>query len=91
MGHSQDEAVAWMNDWMTRGFAAFEQLIDPDTAYCLGDAPGLADLCLVPQLYNAYRWSCDLAPFPRLTGIKERCLALPAFDAARPENQQDAI
>ena len=90
LGHGQDEAVAWMNDWMTRGFAAFEQLIAPDTPYCFGEAPGLADLCLVPQLYNAHRWGCDLAPFPRLTGIEARCLALPAFDAARPENQQDA-
>lgn len=91
MGHSQDDAVVWMNDWMTRGFAAFEQLIEPDTAFCFGDAPGLADLCLVPQLYNAHRWGCDMSPFTRLTDIETRCLALPAFDAARPENQPDAI
>ncbi len=90
MGHSQDEAVAWMNDWMTRGFAAVEALIAPDTPFCFGDAPGLADLCLVPQLFNAHRWGCDLTPFPRLTGIEARCLVLPAFDAARPENQPDA-
>ncbi|SMX50730.1 maleylacetoacetate isomerase [Maliponia aquimaris] len=90
MGHSQDEAVEWMNDWMTRGFAAFDQLIDPDTPFCFGDMPGLADLCLVPQLYNAHRWGCDLTPFARLTEIERRCLALSAFDLARPENQPDA-
>ena len=90
MGHGQDEATAWMNDWMTRGFAALVRLIDADTPFCFGDAPGLADLCLVPQLYNAHRWGCDLSPFGRLTGIEARCLALPAFEAARPENQPDA-
>jgi glutathione S-transferase len=79
-----------MNDWMTRGFTAFDALIARDTAFCFGDAPGLADLCLVPQLYNAHRWGCDLARFARLTEIETRCLALPAFDAARPENQPDA-
>lgn len=90
MGHSQDETVSWMNDWMTRGFATFDALIAPDTPFCFGDRPGLADLCLVPQLYNAHRWGCDLSAFPRLTGIEARCLALPAFDAARPEAQPDA-
>lgn len=90
MGHSQDEAVAWMNDWMTRGFTAFQQLILPDTPYCFGDTPGLADLCIVPQLYNAHRWGCDLASFTRLTEIENRCLTHAAFDAARPENQPDA-
>ena len=87
-----DAAVrtAWMNDWMTRGFTAFEQLISSDSPFCFGKQPGLADLCLVPQLYNAHRWGCDLAPFPRLTEIESRCLAHAAFDAARPENQPDA-
>ncbi|WP_146591875.1 maleylacetoacetate isomerase [Puniceibacterium confluentis] len=90
MGHSQQEAVDWMNDWMQRGLTAFDQLIDPGTPFCFGDAPGLAEICLVPQLYNAHRWGCDLAPFSRLTEIETRCLATPAFDAARPENQPDA-
>ncbi|MFV0385277.1 maleylacetoacetate isomerase [Paracoccus sp. (in: a-proteobacteria)] len=90
MGHDQDDTVGWMNDWMTRGFAAFDRMIASDTPFCFGDRPGLADLCLVPQLYNAHRWGCDLASFPRLTQIEARCLALPAFDAARPENQPDA-
>jgi maleylacetoacetate isomerase len=90
MGHSQDETVAWMNGWMRDGLAAFDRLIRPDTSFCFGDAPGLADLCLVPQLYNARRWGCGLEAFARLVEIEARCLALPAFDAARPENQPDA-
>lgn len=89
MGHDQDDVVAWMNDWMIRGFTAFQALIPKDTAYCFGDAPGLADICLIPQLYNAHRWGCDLSPFTRLTEIEARCLALSAFDTARPETQPD--
>ena len=90
MGHSQEEAIEWMNDWMARGFTAFARLIRDDTLFCFGDAPGLADICLIPQLYNARRWELDLAPFDRLTEIEARCLAFPAFDIARPENQPDA-
>lgn len=90
MGHSQDEATEWMNDWMTRGFTAYQALVRPDTDFSFGDAPGLADICLIPQLYNAHRWGCDLTPFARLTEIEARCLALPAFAAARPEAQADA-
>ncbi|MEW9919188.1 maleylacetoacetate isomerase [Marimonas sp. MJW-29] len=89
-GFDQAAATAWMNHWMTEGFTAFQALIDDETAFAFGDAPGLADICLVPQLYNARRWGCDLAPFGRLTAIEARCLALQAFDVARPEKQPDA-
>ena len=89
MGHDQDEAVAWMQDWMTRGFTAYDALI-PGGAFSFGDALSLADICLVAQLYNAHRWGVDLSLFPRLTEIEARCLALPAFDAAHPQNQPDA-
>lgn len=90
MGHGQDEAVDWMNDWMRQGFEAFSALIRPDTPFCFGEAPGLADVCLVPQLYNAHRWGLDLGPFGRLVEIESRCLELPAFASARPEAQPDA-
>lgn len=89
MGHDQDEAVAWMQDWMTRGFTAYDALI-PSGTFSFGGALSLADICLVAQLYNAHRWGVDLSPFPRLTEIEARCLALPAFDAAHPQNQPDA-
>jgi len=90
LGHSQEETVVWMNDWMLRGFTAFERQIASDTDYCFGETPGLADLCLVPQLYNAHRWGCDLSALSRLTEIETRCLDHAAFYAARPENQPDA-
>ncbi len=87
-----DEAtgIAWMQDWMQQGFAAYAALINPDAPFSFGDTPGLADICLVAQAYNAHRWNVDLSPFPRLQAIEARCLALPAFDAAKPENQKDA-
>lgn len=89
-GASQERGIDWMNHWMTRGFRAFQALCAADTAFAMGDTPGLADICLVPQLYNAHRWGCDLTPFARLIEIEARCLDLAAFDAARPELQPDA-
>ena len=90
MGHSQDDVLAWMHDWMERGMSAYQQLLPDGTEFSFGDTPTLADICLVAQLYNAHRWGVDLSPFARLVDIETRCLALPAFDAARPENQPDA-
>lgn len=90
MGHSQDECTEWMRHWMAEGLAAFQAQIEQDTPFCFGDTPTYADICLIPQLYNAHRWGLDLAPFTRLTDIEARCLALVPFDAARPENQPDA-
>lgn len=85
-----DAGIAWMRHWMHEGFAAFDKLIEPDTPFAFGDQPTLADICLVAQLYNAHRWEVDLSATPRLLDIEKRCLALPAFDAARPEKQLDA-
>ncbi|MDA7966182.1 maleylacetoacetate isomerase [Ruegeria sp.] len=89
-GASQEQGIAWMTHWMKRGFAAFQALAAPDTEFAMGDAPSLADICLIPQLYNAHRWGLDLAPYPRLTEIERNCLALPAFANAVPEAQPDA-
>lgn len=87
---SQEDGIEWMKHWMQRGLAAFQSLIPDDAPFAFGDVPSLADVCLVPQLYNAHRWGLDLASFNRLTSIEANCLALPAFEAARPENQPDA-
>ncbi|MFK8079397.1 MAG: maleylacetoacetate isomerase [Granulosicoccus sp.] len=89
MGHTQEECVAWMQHWMAEGLQAFAELIAADTPFCFGSNPAFADICLVAQLYNAHRWSLQLSPFTRLTEIETRCLALPAFQAAYPENQPD--
>ena len=90
-----DEAARnrWYARWIAEGFAAFESMLQRfglHGAHCLGDAPGLADICLVPQVYNARRFDCPLEDYPILTGIAARCEALPAFHAARPEAQPDA-
>lgn len=90
LGHSQDDAVAWMRHWMHEGLTAYAAQIGPTGPFSFGDALTLADVCLVAQLYNAHRWGVDLAPFPRLTQIETHCLTLDAFQLARPEAQPDA-
>lgn len=77
----------WMTHFIALGLQGFEGLLaqGPALPFCHGETPGLADLCLVPQLYNARRWGLDLAPYPRLTAIAARAEALPAFAAAHPD------
>ena len=80
----------WMQHWMRLGFDAIEPRL-AGTRYALGDdAPGLADVCLVPQVYNARRWGLDLSPWPGIAAVEAACLALPAFADAVPEAQPDA-
>ncbi len=86
--------MTWYRHWMAEGLTAIERLLadSADTGeYCHGDRPGLADLCLVPQLYNARRFNCDLDPYPTVRRIENACLELAAFDSALPENQPDAV
>lgn len=93
LGVSPDQKTEWYRHWVALGLAALERQVagNPATgSFCHGDTPTMADCCLVPQLYNARRFDCDLAPYPVLTAIAQRCEALPAFAAARPENQPDA-
>jgi len=90
----QDDAAikAWYAHWITRGFSAVESwLSTPDSGlYCHGDTPSLADCFLVPQVYNAERFSCDLEFYPSIRRITAQCRSLAAFEAAAPENQADA-
>ncbi len=88
-----DARTQWTLHWIAEGFASMEALLanSRDTgAFCHGDRPGLADICLLPQLYNAHRFGLDLAPYPTLRRIEAACQALDAFDRARPEHQLDA-
>jgi maleylacetoacetate isomerase len=83
----------WTRHWIAEGFTAMETLLAGDLAtgsFCHGETPGLADCCLVPQIYNARRFGVDLSPWPTILRIEAACLALPAFDATRPEKQLDA-
>lgn len=73
-----------------RGLGAYQAALPQGTRFSCGDAPSLADVCLVPQLYNARRWGLDLSPLSRLVEIETLCLSLPAFADARPEVQPDA-
>lgn len=83
---------AFARRFIEKGLQAFDELVE-DTAgkYCVGDAVTLADVCLVPQLYGSRRFGLDLTVFPRLLEIEARCLALPAFHAAHPDKQIDAV
>jgi len=88
-----DEAAisAWIADWIGSGFEALEQMIERHGGqFAFGDAPTLADCCLVPQVYSATRFAVDLAPYPRLTSAAERAASLDAFVAANPSRQPDA-
>jgi maleylacetoacetate isomerase len=77
---------AWMQKFIGEGLAAFEAMLDyPGTGrFCHGDTPTMADLCLVPQLYNAVRWEVDLSAMPRLVAIGKACEGMDAFARAYP-------
>jgi maleylpyruvate isomerase len=88
--HQEQSAIdAWYHHWVTEGFEALEALVGPGP-YCCGSNVTIADICLVPQVYNARRLKVPLDKFPKIVAIEGACLALPAFDRARPENQPDA-
>jgi maleylacetoacetate isomerase len=89
-GRSQEDVVAWMNHWIRGGLLAYQALLPAGGRYSFGDTPTLADLCLIPQVYNLRRWGTSTEGLERLLGIETACLALPAFEAARPDNQPDA-
>lgn len=89
-GADADAARAWMQHWMAEGFAAVEALIPQDMPFVYSDTPGLADLCITAQVYNAHRWGVDLAAFPKVAAIEARCLAVPEINAAHPDTQPDA-
>ncbi|SEM99027.1 maleylpyruvate isomerase [Sphingomonas gellani] len=89
MGLDEEQVTGWARDVIADGLDACAALIgDATNPYCFGDAPTLADICLVPQLVNARRFGVDLR-WPRLLAIEAACLELDAFRRARPENQID--
>ncbi len=92
-GQTEESAFAWSRHWIETGFESYEATIarDPRTgAYSHGDLPGLADLCLVPQVFNAARFKVDMKRFPTIQRIFDACMKHPAFDAAQPSRQPDA-
>lgn len=77
----------WMQHFISAGFAGLEGLLaeHPAGRFCVGDEVTLADLCLVPQVFNARRWAVDLTPYPRIAAINAKLTAIPAFAAAHPD------
>jgi maleylacetoacetate isomerase/maleylpyruvate isomerase len=91
LGQSEDQVNAWYRHWVADGLAKFEaDLGDGSRKYCYGDVPTMADCCLVPQIFNAQRYQCDLAPYPVTMRIFDACMKLEAFDRAQPSRQPDA-
>lgn len=84
LGVAQDARDDWYRHWVAEGLGALEAMV-PDSAYLSGDGPGLADICLVPQMYNARRFEVDLAPYPKLLAMDAKLCALEAFARAAPE------
>jgi maleylpyruvate isomerase len=89
LGHDDQAVNEWYASWVLAGFEAIEPLLRPGP-YAFGPHVGLADICLVPQVFNARRFKVPLDGFPNILAVDAACAKLPAFDAARPENQFDS-
>jgi len=87
--HDQPAVDEWYRHWVHQGFEAIEALLK-GPPYALGAQVTLADICLVPQVFNARRFKVDMAKYPKIAAVDAACLGLPAFEKARPENQPDA-
>lgn len=83
----------WYPHWIAEGFAGLEGFLAGEGrsgSYCLDERVTMADVCLVPQVFNAQRFNCDLKPYPKVMAIFERCMKLPAFSETQPSKQGDA-
>ncbi|NYR11958.1 maleylacetoacetate isomerase (plasmid) [Pseudoalteromonas sp. HL-AS2] len=90
LGVDDDAKNTWYRHWVEVGFEKVEQLLDSNNAFCVGEQPSLADVCLVPQVFNAIRFNVNMAAYPKIAAIYERCNKLDAFIDAAPQNQPDA-
>ncbi|ATJ81029.1 maleylacetoacetate isomerase [Halomonas beimenensis] len=93
LGLDEAAKLAWYRHWIHEGFTALEAMLNRETGsgdFCHGDSPTLADVCLVPQVYNAERFECNLEAYPRIRRIVANARALEAFRHAAPEAQPDA-
>ncbi len=86
LDQDEDGVTRWYHEWLRAGFDGLEQMVAPEP-FAFGAAPGLVDICLVPQLFNARRFEFDLAAYPKLQAIDAECAKLEAFDKAQPSRQ----
>lgn len=93
LGNSDEQKLEWYRHWIAVGFGAVESLLQDEQTgkFCHGNLPTLADCCLVPQVYNAQRFDCDMSPYPTINRIVEACESLSAFKEAHPSQQVDAV
>lgn len=89
LGHDDAVVNEWYASWILSGFEAIEPMLKPGP-YAFGSHAGLADICIVPQIFNARRFKVPLDRFPKILSVDAACAKLPAFDKARPENQFDS-
>jgi maleylpyruvate isomerase len=97
LNHTQEEIDTWYRHWCIEGLSAYERELSAAPpalshgAYSVGDQVSLADVCLVPQIFNAKRFNVDTSAFPKTMAIFERLMTLPAFDSSQPSKQADAF
>ncbi len=93
LGVSEEAKDAWYRHWIEIGFDGLEATLTREGKagrFCFGDTPTLADICLVPQVFNAQRFQVGLEPYPTIVRIFDACMELPAFQQAAPKAQPDA-
>lgn len=93
LGHDETARNAWYAHWIGEGFRSLEATLAArglSGRFVLGDTPGMADICLVPQVFNALRFNCDVTPYARVMAIYDNCMAVPCFEASQPKYQADA-
>jgi maleylacetoacetate isomerase len=91
LGQNEEQVATWYRHWIADGLAKLEaEFATGPTRFCHGDAPTIADCCLVPQIFNARRYDCDLAPYPAVMRVFGECMQLDAFQRAQPSRQPDA-
>lgn len=87
---TQEQRLEWYRHWVAEGFARLEVMLAESAGrFCHGDSPGMADACLMPQLYNARRFECEFKAYPRILAIEAACQSMEAFQQAHPERQPD--
>jgi len=91
MGVSDDNKLKWYHHWVASGFRGLEKRLAKSAGqFCVGDSVSLADVCLIPQVYNAHRFDCPMGSYPTINRLNDACLALDAFADAAPHLQPDA-